>query len=98
MKKLLVFSLIALAGWGIYKFVRPKEGPSFSYQELSVSRGELAKSIQASGSVAPQNRVAMRPPFAGRLESVLANEGDWIKKGQILAWLSSAERAERPRL
>jgi macrolide-specific efflux system membrane fusion protein len=93
MKKLLVFALIALVGWGIYKFVRPKDGQSFSYQDVTVTRGELAKSIQASGSVAPQNRVGMRPPFAGRLESVLVNEGDWVKKGQILAWLSSSERA-----
>jgi macrolide-specific efflux system membrane fusion protein len=93
MKKLLVFALIALLGWGIFKFLRPKDGQSFSYQDVTVTRGELSKSIQASGSVAPQNRVGMRPPFAGRLESVLVNEGDWVKKGQILAWLSSAERA-----
>jgi macrolide-specific efflux system membrane fusion protein len=93
MKKLLIFAALAVAGWGIYKFLPPKESQSFSYQAVAVARGELSKSIQASGSVAPQNRVGLRPPFSGRLESVLVNEGDWVKKGQILAWLSSAERA-----
>jgi macrolide-specific efflux system membrane fusion protein len=31
--------------------------------------------------------------LAGRVEEVLVREGDYVKRGQVLAWLSSTERA-----
>lgn len=93
MKKTLIILGLALAAWAAYAFWPRKAAQGFTYQGVTVTRGDLSKSIQASGSVAPQNRVDLRPPFSGRLEDVLVREGDWVKKGQILAWLSSTERA-----
>ena len=93
MKKTLIALVIVGLGWAAYSFWPRKAAQTFTYRAATVTRGDLAKSIQASGSVAPQNRVDLRPPFSGRLEEVLVREGDWVKKGQILAWLSSTERA-----
>ncbi len=93
MKKIWIFvgvCLVLVAGYWLWP---RKREPAVSYQTAQVERGDLSKSIQASGSVAPQNRVGLRPPFSGRVESVLVREGDFVKKGQILAWLSSSERA-----
>jgi macrolide-specific efflux system membrane fusion protein len=43
--------------------------------------------------IQPQNRVEIRPPFSGRIEEILIEEGDKIKAGQTLAWMSSTDRA-----
>jgi macrolide-specific efflux system membrane fusion protein len=37
--------------------------------------------------------LAIKPPVAGRVEEVLVKEGQEVKRGQILAWMSSSERA-----
>lgn len=60
---------------------------------LTVERGDLVLKVQASGTVSPQNRLEIKPPIAGRIEEVLIKEGAEVKKGTILAWISSTERA-----
>lgn len=54
---------------------------------------ELYVEFRETGSVNPRNRLEIKPPFAGRIEKILVNEGDAIKKGQIIIWMSSSERA-----
>ena len=41
----------------------------------------------------PENRVPIMPSVGGRVEEIFVNEGDKIKKGKLLAWISSNERA-----
>jgi macrolide-specific efflux system membrane fusion protein len=43
--------------------------------------------------VQPENRLEIKPPIPGRVEEVLVDEGQQVKPGQILAWMSSSERA-----
>jgi len=63
------------------------------YRERKVKRGLLETTIVSTGTVAPKNRLEIKPPIAGRAEDVLVNEGARVRKGQILAWMSSTERA-----
>jgi macrolide-specific efflux system membrane fusion protein len=58
-----------------------------------VTRGNLAAYIPSTGIVTPRNRLEIKPPFAGRIEQVLVKEGVHVTKGQILAWISSSDRA-----
>jgi macrolide-specific efflux system membrane fusion protein len=60
---------------------------------VNVKRGNMTVKVTATADVKPYNRVEIKPPIAGRVEEVLVREGDAIHKGQILAWLSSTERA-----
>jgi macrolide-specific efflux system membrane fusion protein len=55
--------------------------------------GNIMTVISATGIVQPQNRLEIKPPINGRVEQVLVQEGDKVKKGDILAWMSSTERA-----
>jgi macrolide-specific efflux system membrane fusion protein len=64
-----------------------------NYRQAKLKRGEMKVSILSTGIVQPENRVEIKPPIAGRVEKVLVAEGDRVKKGQILAWMSSTERA-----
>lgn len=58
-----------------------------------VQKGDLQVTATSTGTVKPYNRVEVKPPIAGRVEEVLVSEGDQVKQGQILAWMSSTERA-----
>lgn len=62
-------------------------------RRVAATRGSLESTIQATGNVQPQDRVEIKAPIAGRVEDVLVNEGDPVKKGQVLALMSSSERA-----
>lgn len=64
-----------------------------NFKRLTISRGDIEISIRATGTVQPENRLEIKPPIAGRIESVLAREGQRVSRGQILAWMSSTERA-----
>jgi macrolide-specific efflux system membrane fusion protein len=41
----------------------------------------------------PKNRLEIKPPVNGRIESVLVEEGVKVKIGQTVAWMSSTDRA-----
>ncbi|HEX9780205.1 MAG TPA: efflux RND transporter periplasmic adaptor subunit [bacterium] len=87
----LIAAVAAAAAWGIAR-LRP-ERPYEILRSVKVSRGPLIVTTTATGEVKPQNRVEVKPPIAGRIESVLVREGEAVAKGQVLAWLSSTERA-----
>src|SRR6185369_15253119 len=40
-----------------------------------------------------RNRVEIKPPISGRIEQLLVEEGQKVQAGQILAWMSSTDRA-----
>jgi len=63
------------------------------YTEIRPERGSISLTVSASGVVKPRNRLEIKPPISGRVEEVLVTEGEEIKKGEILAWMSSLDRA-----
>jgi len=64
-----------------------------SFTRVTASRQDLRMTKTATGQVRPQNRVEVKPPIAGRIEEVLVREGDAVTQGQVLARMSSTERA-----
>ena len=83
--------MVTIAGALSYAFYRPVE--SVTLREVPVEKGDLVLTVDASGTVSPQNRLEIKPPIAGRIEEVLIKEGEVVKKGKVLAWISSSERA-----
>lgn len=77
------------AGW--YFFGRG--GEEQAYREVSPVRGDIRLTISTTGVVEPQNRLEIKPPIAGRVEEIRVREGDRVEAGQILALLSSSDRA-----
>ncbi len=82
-------ALVVLAVW----WWRPGNGDAETAREVEVTRGNIEVAILANGTVQPRNRLEIKPPLAGRVEQVLVQEGRVVAKGQILAWMSSSERA-----
>ncbi len=62
-------------------------------QEIHPFLGDIRLTITTTGIVEPQNRLEIKPSINGRVEKILVQEGDAVKKGDILAWMSSTERA-----
>lgn len=69
------------------------KSPNEQTKTHQIKKGEILVTILATGSVQPANRLEIKPPVAGRVDKVLVVEGQKVVKGQILAWMSSSERA-----
>ncbi len=85
--------IILIAAGGGFTFWKSRQAEAITYREMNVKKGDLEVSILSTGTVQPENRLEIKPPIAGRIERVLVDEGKVVKKGQILAWMSSTERA-----
>lgn len=93
-KTLVIVVLLALAGGGWWWWrgrAAREEAPSF--REVPVERGSIRQTVLSTGVLEPQTRLELASPVAGRLEEVLVREGDAVKRGAVVAWVSSTERA-----
>ena len=91
-----LFALLLTAGLGVAAvgWVRGSAEPEMpSMRSVAVERGTIELTTLATGVVQPQNRLELKPPIAGRIEKIVVREGDRVGRGQILAWMSSLERA-----
>lgn len=91
----IIFILVVLFAIGvfIYMKVKPKSNSGESITEISPTTGSIQNIVSTTGTVLPKNRLEIKPPVNGRVESILVQEGDTVKTGQTLAWMSSTERA-----
>lgn len=90
--KLIIGVVLVLSGAiGLWFYMN--QTPKVIYKKFQVKRLDLVQRIQATGTISPQNRLEIKPPVAGRIDEVLVREGQEVKKGTILAWISSNERA-----
>lgn len=92
-KKIRLALVLAVACLVGLFFFNKNSGEKITYNESKVELGTIHIKVLATGTVQPENRLEIIPPIAGRIEKVLIKEGDRVRKGQILAWMSSTERA-----
>ena len=87
-----VLLLLAICTFVIFK-IKSKGSSSEIIKEIKPTLGSIQTFISTTGTVYPKNRLEVKPPVGGRIESILVQEGDKVKLGQVLAWMSSTERA-----
>jgi membrane fusion protein, macrolide-specific efflux system len=73
--------------------IKGKSSKNEIIKEATPAIGSIKTYVSTTATVLPQNRLAVKPPVGGRVESIEVQEGDKVKIGQILAWMSSTERA-----
>jgi len=49
--------------------------------------------LRESALVSPEHRLTVTPPIPGRMDTILVTNGEAVKQGQVLAWISSTSRA-----
>lgn len=98
MKKLLIWSaaaaavaLLALAARGAWAYRRDLR--ELEKAVAVPARGDISFQFKVSGSVEPRNQLDINSQVAGRIEQILVNEGDRVRKGATIAWVSSTDRA-----
>ncbi len=84
--------LLIVLGWGIYLGMKPKK-VVMTYRSVQVTRDDIQSTVLSTGVVQPENRLEIKPPVAGRIDKVLVKEGQTLHKNQIVAMMSSSERA-----
>lgn len=89
---LAVLALAAIGGFVLIK-LQGKSSQGEISKEISPVIGTIQTFISTTGTVLPQNRLEVKPTVNGRLDQILVQEGEKVKKGQTLAWMSSTERA-----
>lgn len=82
--------IIVIASY--YLFFR-SETLKVTYRNEAAALGDVTVEVTSTGTVSPENRVEIKPPVAGRVEEVLVREGQKVYRGQVLARMSSTERA-----
>jgi macrolide-specific efflux system membrane fusion protein len=70
-----------------------KRNTGENFTVLNPAYGTIRTFISTTGTVQPQNRLAIKPPVSGRMEEIFVHEGDIVTVGQTLAVMSSMERA-----
>jgi HlyD family secretion protein len=84
----LVFVLLVAAGVIAAKSSGTKIDPT---KLATVDKGDLAKSVVATGKVTPITKVEVKSKASGIVKNLLVDYGDRVKKGQLLAQLDKVE-------
>lgn len=93
--KIIITAVLAVAIIAGVFLLRAKGAKSSHKEatEITPTRGAIQSVISTTGTVMPKNRLEVKPPVGGRAEELLVKEGDKVRVGEILAWISSTERA-----
>ncbi|HET6451989.1 MAG TPA: efflux RND transporter periplasmic adaptor subunit, partial [Spirochaetia bacterium] len=94
MKKAILIVAIAamiLGGAAAWHFLRPTRASSaaVSYELAAVGRGDIERTVSASGTLGPVSEVSVLSQMSGRVETVLADYNQRVHKGQVLAQINT---------
>jgi HlyD family secretion protein len=75
-----------------FALVRMAKGPSIDPNKLAkVTRGDVARSVVATGKIQPITKVVVKSKASGIVEKLYVDINDRVKKGQPLAQLDQVE-------
>jgi membrane fusion protein, macrolide-specific efflux system len=77
----------------VWNLTGRRDDANTTVREVKPVIGDIATSIATTGTVQPMNRLEIKPNVNGRIEEVLVVEGQRVGVGQVLAVMSSTERA-----
>ncbi len=93
---LVVVVALAGGGWFYYQNVYvPQQAAAAApqYETFTIQRGNIAATVNGTGSIQPEQEVALSFRSAGRVEDVLVSAGQAVEEGQLLATLETTDLA-----
>ena len=91
---LLIVALLVVGGIRLLKMRKAQltnlptpERPVYVVKGAIVKKGVVLEKAKYLGKIVPENEVSVSTKFAGNIEKVYVNEGDKVKKGQLIAKL-----------
>ncbi len=94
-KNIIMLILILLISGFVFMKVNNKNNNEneSEIEYINPELGTIYSSVNTTGVVEPQNRLEVKPSISGRIEEILVYEGNRVNKGDVLALMSSTERA-----
>jgi membrane fusion protein, macrolide-specific efflux system len=92
-KKTLAVSVLLAATLGVWFWRSAADNTEPPYRAARVQRGDIEVTVATTAAVQPRNRLEVKPPVTGRMEQIEVREGQSVRRGQLMAWMSSTERA-----
>ncbi|OYD14417.1 hypothetical protein CH333_08035 [candidate division WOR-3 bacterium JGI_Cruoil_03_44_89] len=95
MRKLWIAIILVIAIGVGFLFFQKKKSNNSNQSEIetaTVGRGDIEVKVLSTGTIQPYTRVEVSSPVNGRVDRSEVNEGDIVKEGDILAWISSEDR------
>ncbi|MBN1928723.1 MAG: efflux RND transporter periplasmic adaptor subunit [Chlorobiaceae bacterium] len=87
-----VLAVAAIAGFFLFRTALDGK-PKVTYKKYRPEIGDIRQTVSTTATIKPQNRLEIKSPVSGRIDKILVREGDFVRKGQVLALISSTERA-----
>ncbi len=69
----------------IYFLYQKSQAKPVTFETAQAFRTEIIKSTMATGSVMPRKEIMIKPQVSGIVEEVYVEEGDMVKKGDLIA-------------
>ena len=79
--------VLALAAGGFYYWRTQSATNGTQYRTEPATRGPLVVTVSATGNLQPTNKVDVGSELSGIVETVLVDDNDQVRKGQVLARL-----------
>jgi len=93
MKKYLVTAaIIGVVGFGIYNKVYI---PKHTFKTTTAQNGDISVKVNGVGNVGAKNIYQIGSLYGGKVESFSLNEGDFIKKGDLIATIDSVDLKDK---
>jgi len=89
MKKYLIILALVLIGAGI--FYKKVYVPKTTYEVISPTSGELSVEVFGVGEMGAKNIYSINAQVGGEVLSILKDEGEWVKKGELLVTIDSVD-------
>ncbi len=86
MTKIVVLAVLLL---GIGAAVFWPKGPAVEFETAKLVRGNLTVTVSATGKLAPGNQVDVGTEVSGKVEQILVDSNDQVKKGQLMAVINT---------
>ena len=89
---LVVIPLLGLGSYvGYNQLVTvPRQRAQSKIQTAAVTRGNLTILVSANGTVQPESSANVSPKTSGVLKRLLVKEGNFVKPGQIVAYMDNS--------
>lgn len=95
LKWVLLLAVITVVAFAIIRMKGSKGGVEKIAVEKAVKR-TIIESVSTSGKIYPETEIKVSPDFSGQVTELRVAEGDYVKKGQILARINNRTNIEAP--
>lgn len=89
-KKIVIGSIVAIVVVAAIMYFR-SGGKQAEYTTAVVERGDVIEEVSITGSIAPPSKVKLQPEVTGQVDSILVEEGDEVKEGDLLLKIAAGD-------